>query len=84
MDASGLQRAFHGELLDSSNQKSATVHSLSHSYATHLLKAGLNLRLIQVHLGYASPNTTAIYTHLTQPSEDLTIQAGEKSFDFMF
>jgi integrase len=75
MDASGLQRAFHAALLDSGIHKPATVHTLRHSYATYLLEAGLNLRLIQAYLGHASPNTTAIYTHLTQPSEDLAIQA---------
>lgn len=74
MNASGVQRAFQGAMLDSGIQKPATVHTLRHSYATHLLENGLNLRLIQSYLGHASPNTTAIYTHLTQPSEDLAIQ----------
>ena len=37
-----------------------------HSYATHLMEAGVHLRLIQDNLGHGSPKTTAIYTHLTK------------------
>ena len=45
--------------------KQVTVHTLRHSWATHLFEAGVNLRLIQTWLGHRSPTTTALYTHLT-------------------
>lgn len=75
MDVSGVQHAFKAALRDSGVHKPATVHTLRHSYATHLLEAGVNLRLIQAYLGHSSPQTTALYTHLTQPADDLAALA---------
>lgn len=69
MSESGMQRAFRAAVQEAGIHKKATVHTLRHSYATHLLEAGVNLRIIQGYLGHASPATTAIYTHLTSITE---------------
>jgi integrase/recombinase XerD len=69
MDARGLQKAFHRAVQEVGLNKPASVHSLRHSWATHLLESGVNLRLIQLWMGHTSPTTTAIYTHLTRTAE---------------
>jgi len=65
VDPRNVQTAFRRAVQQSGIKKAAHVHSLRHSYGTHLLEAGVNLRVIQCILGHQSPKTTAIYTHLT-------------------
>jgi site-specific recombinase XerD len=63
---SSLQSAFRRALKECGIVKRAHIHTLRHSYATHLLEAGVNLRIIQENLGHGSARTTQIYTHLTR------------------
>jgi integrase/recombinase XerD len=71
MSKSSVQQAFRAALKASGNHKRASVHTLRHSWATHLLEAGVNLRLIQEWLGHSSPATTSVYTHLTVKATQL-------------
>ena len=75
MSKSSVQQAFRAALKESRINKRASVHTLRHSWATHLLEAGVNLRLIQEWLGHSSPATTSVYTHLTAKAEQLGAQA---------
>ena len=65
MPRSSVQEAFRAALKASGIPTRASVHTLRHSWATHLLEAGVNLRLIQEYFGHNSPTTTSIYPHLT-------------------
>jgi len=61
-----VQIAFKNTLEKANITKAATVHTLRHCFATHLLEAGNDLLYIQKLLGHTSPKTTAIYIHLTR------------------
>jgi len=74
MPKGSVQGAFRLALKESGIHKHASVHTLRHSYATHLLEAGINLRLIQEYLGHNSLQTTSIYAHLTQKAQEMAAE----------
>lgn len=75
MDRGGAQEALKAALKEAGIAKHITVHSLRHSFATHLVEAGVHLRHIQDILGHASPTTTALYARLTEPSYQDRVKA---------
>jgi site-specific recombinase XerD len=69
MPISTVQDVLRGVVHELNIKKWVHPQTLRHSYATHLLEAGVNLRLIQEYLGHSTPRTTAIYTHLTSRAQ---------------
>ena len=65
-----LQKAFTQPCQQCHIHKHVSIHSLRHSYATHLIEAGLNLRSLQLQHGHSEPQTTARYVHLSEKSQN--------------
>lgn len=71
MCLSSIRKAFHeAKSAAAINKRQVTIHTLRHSYATHLLEAGVNIRTIQCYLGHAQLETTMVYFHLTPHGQE--------------
>ena len=71
MAIASVQGAFRqAKLAAGIKKRRVSIHTLRHSYATHLLESGLNIRVIQEYLGHAQLETTMVYLHLTQKGHE--------------
>jgi len=78
MPRRSVQAALRRVVLQLGFRKRVSLHTLRHSYATHLLEAGVNLRLIQQYLGHRSLKTTTVYLHLTAAGQEHAVATIER------
>jgi integrase/recombinase XerD len=78
MSDSALQNVWRLAFAASGVKKKATIHTLRHSYATHLLEEGVSLRYVSQYLGHATLQQTLVYAHLTDVSVEQTQRALER------
>ncbi|MEM6473358.1 MAG: site-specific integrase [Planctomycetota bacterium] len=69
IETSTVQKAIKKITRDLKLGRKVSIHTLRHSYATHLLEAGVSLKVIQQYLGHSSLQTTMVYLHLTDTAE---------------
>jgi site-specific recombinase XerD len=79
--AGSVQAVMRNALKKSGLEKKATVHTLRHSFATHLLENGTDIRYIQKLLGHASIKTTTVYTHVSKSAVDKIISPLDRLVD---
>ena len=72
MDRGGVQKSFQVIVKQCGIHKQISIHTLRHCYGTHLVEVGLNLRAIQTEMGHECPKTTALYTQLTETTQQNT------------
>lgn len=80
IQTSTVQKAMAKIAVELKFAKRVSIHTLRHSYATHLLEAGVSLKVIQQYLGHSSLQTTLVYLHLTDDGETNARQAIERIF----
>jgi integron integrase len=80
MDESGLQKSLRAAKNKVGIDKRVTSHTLRHSFATHLLEAGTNIRVVQKLLGHADVKTTEIYTHVLQQNLNKVVSPLERLY----
>ncbi|MFC2132898.1 tyrosine-type recombinase/integrase [Bacteroidota bacterium] len=72
-----IQKIFQRAIIKAGITKQATVHTLRHSFATHLLEQGVSIQIIQILLGHSCLKTTCVYLHVQQYSIDKVVSPAD-------